>query len=468
MATLSSLFDLSRNALAADQAALTATADNVSNQNTAGYTRQVVSFQSGASLTLSDGAISRDGSPTVSASSQRDRVLEQRVQQQTQAQAGAASRAGVLSSVEDVFSLSGSTASAGSTEIGTALDSFFDSLTALASNPSDSVTRTSVLSAASTLATAFNTANTQLTGVQTSINGELTSSVSAVNALTASIAKLNKEIGENSPDADAGTLEDQRQLAISQLSQYVGLNQIQTEANGITLTTQGGAVLVAGGISSNLSSVNVGGQTEIRDSQGTDISAGVTDGSIGGQLVAQNQDLGGYRNALDALAYRVATAVNTQNAAGTDAAGNPGGAIFALTQSAQGAAGAIAVSAGSGSALASSAPGEGSLGNTNANALAAVASVTDASDQTISGQLGSLIGTIGAQSSALQQQSTDQSASLTQLTTQRDSLSGVSLDTEASNLTQYQRSYEAAAKLFSVLDSLLTDSINLGEQTTYS
>ena len=55
---------------------------------------------------------------------------------------------------------------------------------------------------------------------------------------------------------------------------------------------------------------------------------------------------------------------------------------------------------------------------------------------------------------------------MTQLTSQRDSLSGVSLDEEASNRTQYQRSYEAAAKVFSIVDSIMASALNLGVETT--
>ena len=465
MGTLSGLLDLSRSALTADQAALTATSNNVANQNTVGYTRQVVSFASGASLTLSGGP----QGVNVTTTSMRNRVLEQRVQGATQDQTSSAARAEVYSSVEDVFSISGSSSAAGSTQVGSALDSFFSSLSSLATSPNNTATRAGVLSAATALASAFNSGATQLAGVQTTINGELKTSVAAVNTLTGTIASLNKSIAANSPDADAGSLENQRQQAIAQLSQYVGLSQTTTEGNGITLTTTGGAVLVSGGQASELSAANVGGTTEVRDASGADVSGSITGGSVGGQLQAQNKDLPAVTRALDAVAFRIANAVNAQNEAGLDATGAAGKAIFAVTASAtDGAAGAIAVLASGGSAIAAAATGEGTLGNTNANALAGLANATDASGATIGGQFAGFIGDIGTNSSAVQEQSLVQAATLTQLTTQRDSLSGVSLDEEAANLTQYQRAYEAAAKVFSVVDSLLTASINLGVETTYS
>jgi flagellar hook-associated protein 1 len=42
----------------------------------------------------------------------------------------------------------------------------------------------------------------------------------------------------------------------------------------------------------------------------------------------------------------------------------------------------------------------------------------------------------------------------------------VSSDQEASNLTQFQRSYQAASQVFSIVDTLMASSINLGVETT--
>ena len=44
---------------------------------------------------------------------------------------------------------------------------------------------------------------------------------------------------------------------------------------------------------------------------------------------------------------------------------------------------------------------------------------------------------------------------------QRDSTSGVSIDEEMTNLTVYQRAYEASAKMINIIDELLTTLINM-------
>ena len=54
---------------------------------------------------------------------------------------------------------------------------------------------------------------------------------------------------------------------------------------------------------------------------------------------------------------------------------------------------------------------------------------------------------------------------LQQLQDQRGSISGVSLDEEAANMIQYQTAYQAAARVVSTVNSLLSDAVNLGIDT---
>jgi flagellar hook-associated protein 1 len=465
MGTITSLMDIARLALSADQEALNVTSNNVANQNTAGYTREVVDFQSADTVTLSGGTFG--SGVTASANSQRDRVLEQQVQQQTQVQAQSGALESALQQIQYVFGLSSTSTSASSTTLGTDINSFFSALSSLTSNPSDTATRQSVLSAANALAGDFNSAANQLTQVSSSLNQQVAGDVGQVNSLTSTIASLNAQITSLSPNSDAGTLEDQRQLAITQLSQLIGLDQISTENNGITLTTSGGAVLVSGNQSFALSTTQVGGVTHVLAGlNGQDVTSNLTGGDLGGVLQARDQQLPSYEKALDSLAYGIGTQVNQQNEQGLDGNGNPGAALFSLPPTQTGAAAQIQVATTNPSAVAAAATGEGSAGNTNVSALAGLSSAIVAGGQTASGFLASFLGQIGSDASAATTNNSAQQAILTQLTTQRDSLSGVSLDEEAANLTQYQRAYQAAAQVFNIGDSIMASALNLGEQTT--
>src|SRR6185503_9701490 len=101
MGSLTSLMDLAQQSLLADQSALNVTSNNVANQNTAGYTREVVSWQPSDAVTLSGTLF--NGGITTTAASQRDRVLEQRMHQQTQAQAQSGALESALQQVENIF-----------------------------------------------------------------------------------------------------------------------------------------------------------------------------------------------------------------------------------------------------------------------------------------------------------------------------------------------------------------------------
>jgi flagellar hook-associated protein 1 len=469
MGTLTSLIDMSQQALMADQTALNVTSNNVSNQNTPGYTREVVNWQPIDAVTINGSTFYVAENSGQAAISQRDRVLEQRVQQQTQVAGQSSTVESAMQEIQNVFGLSSTSASASSTAVGSAMDSYFGALSQLSASPNDASVRQNVLSAANALAAAFNSSAEQLSQISSSLDQQAATVVGQVNTLTATIASLNKQIASISPDQDAGTLEDQRQLAISQLSQYVGLNQTTTETNGITLTTSDGALLVSGDQSYAMNTAQVSGTTHVfAGADGQDVTSGLTGGSLGGILQARDQELPVVVTALDNLAYGIGTQTNQQNELGVDGNGNPGQALFSFAAGVSGAAATMQVTTNDESAVAAAAVGEGSAGNGNALALANLSAANVAGGQTASGYYAALLGQIGTATSAASTDNTTQQTTLSQLTTQRDSLSGVSLDEEATNLTQYQRSYQAAARLMTIADSIMAGAINLGEEVTVS
>ncbi|HEV2645735.1 MAG TPA: flagellar hook-associated protein FlgK [Acidobacteriaceae bacterium] len=467
MGTLNGLLDLSQNALLANQAAIAITSNNVANANTPGYTAQTATWTERDSVTLSGGVQVGQG-VKVGSQSQRDRVLEHRVQQQTQVESSSAARSDALGQLQSIFGLTSNTTTAVSTTLGADLNSFFNSVGALEATPTNASVRQGVLSAAATLASDLNSSSAEISQQTTALNQQVPSIVGTVNSLTASIASLNLQIESSSPNADAGTLEDQRQLELTQLSQYVGFNQTTTENNGLTLTTTNGSLLVSQGQSYALSTTAAGGNIGVLDSTGANITASLTGGSLAGVIEARDQDLPAVASALDQLAYSIGTAVNTQNQAGLDAAGNAGGALFTLPASAVGAAGSIALATVNPNAIAAAAVGEGVSGDTNATALVALGNTGLVGGQTAAQYYASLLTQLGSKVAQVTDENTTQQASLTQLTTQRSAQSSVSLDQEAASLTQYQRSYEAAAKIFTIVDQLMATSLNLGVDAAVS
>jgi flagellar hook-associated protein 1 len=70
------------------------------------------------------------------------------------------------------------------------------------------------------------------------------------------------------------------------------------------------------------------------------------------------------------------------------------------------------------------------------------------------------IAALGTESAAAKSQSANQVVLINQLQTQRQQTSGVSLDEETINLMMYQKAYQSAARVITVMDSMLDTLIN--------
>ena len=112
--------------------------------------------------------------------------------------------------------------------------------------------------------------------------------------------------------------------------------------------------------------------------------------------------------------------------------------------------------------------GNGSGDNSNALAMASLGTQGIVNGQTPSNFYSQFVSTVGSLVSEVQSENTGQSASVTQLQTQRDSLSSVSLNDEASAMQQFERSYQAASQVFTILNTVMASALNLGVETAVS
>jgi flagellar hook-associated protein 1 FlgK len=87
--------------------------------------------------------------------------------------------------------------------------------------------------------------------------------------------------------------------------------------------------------------------------------------------------------------------------------------------------------------------------------------ITNLGGATFSSYYGGLVSTIGSLSKAASDSLTFDNNLLSELNNKRESISGVSLDEEATNLIKFQRSFEAGAKMIQVTDELLQTLLNL-------
>lgn len=470
MGTISSALSMMSQALDADQSALNVVANNVANANTPGYTEETPTWSQNQPIDV-NGTVIGTGVTETGGASQRDRVLEERLDQQQQLASASGSRLAALNTVQALFTPASGSSSSIAGDVGSDITGFFNSFSSLEANPTNSSLREQVLSSASTLAGDVSNAAASLNAQKLSLDQQSAGVMSQVNALTSNLAQLNLQIQSTSPNSDAGTLEDLRQQDLSQLSQLIGINQVSTGSNGLAITTTGGQLLVSNGSSFQMTSGAVSGVTHFFIGN-SDVTAQLTTGggSLGGDLTARDEDIPNVLASLDQLAYSVSTQVNTLNSSGTNLAGNNGNAgnIFSQPTQVGGSAASMSVVMTDPNGVSAAALGQGTGDNTNALAMAALGGSPIVNGQSPLNFYSNFVTVLGSTVSGVQSENTAQNASVTQLQTQNDALSSVNLNDEASALTTLERSYQAASQVFSMINTLMASALNIGEQATVS
>jgi flagellar hook-associated protein 1 FlgK len=445
---------ISTGSLLAQQTAIGVTANNVSNINTPGYTRQRADLAESPAYFNGTQSIGT-GVQVQQIVSLRDRVLELRIQSEMQQQGSLQAQVNSLSDVNTQFSTQ-------NTNLGQAIDSFFDSLSNLSSNPSDSSLRQSVLVSGQSLASQFQTTSNLLTQQQFNLNLQIQQGVSQVNEITTQLASLNQQISTSGvPEDQLGTLVDQRDNLLENLSSLLG-NNVITADNGVTVTASDGTALVVGNQSYTVNySVAANGQPQVTVG-GHDIGDPTAGGSINGLLQVRNQAIPSVLSGLDSLASNLANSFNAVHESGYDLNGNTGVDFFTPPPAGgTGAASAFSVAITDPSQIAASS--DGAAGdNGNLNALLNLRNQPIINGDSPTDAYSKLTFEVGSDLSNAQDSLSNSETSVQQLTDQRGAISGVSLDEEASNLIQYQRAYESAARVLGVVSQLTEDAVNLG------
>lgn len=455
MSSLLSTMFVATGAMAADQGALEVTSNNVANVNTPGYSREVPNLEENAPVVVGNLSYGT-GVSLANVQSIRDPILQLRIQQETGEQGQLNSYVTAMNQAQSLFT-------AGTSDIGSELSNLFSSISQLSTDPADTSLRQSVLTAASNLATAFNNTGNNLAAQRSNLDLNVVQSVQQINTLTQQIAGLNGQISAlENVGQDASSFIDQRDNLITQLSGLIDVSEIKSD-NGVTLTTSNGTALVAGTESYALSTqANSSGTQDIFNSQGVDITSEINSGSLGGLIQARDQTIPGLMNNLDTLASGIATAFNNANASGFDLNGNPGGNIFTPPPpGGSGAAVNMAVAMNDPSLIAASSDGSAGSNGNLAN-FTAIQNQPIIAGATPTDYYGNIVFNVGNDVSNATAELQSSQLVLQQLQDQRGSISGVSLDDEAANMTQYQRAYDAAAQVVVAVNQMLETVIDMG------
>lgn len=325
---MADLLGIGSSALLAYRSALNVVGQNVSNANTAGYSRQRIDLQANAPTAGTVGI----GTGVSVNSIQRlsDRFTFNRLVSQD----SSLGRLNTISAMSDQLDgwLSGS-----STGLSQPMQKFFDSLNALSGSASSTAARQVALQSASALAGRFNDLQRNLDQAASEVDGRLVESAQQISVLATQIATLNERIVDASGASTTqqpNELIDQRDQMLRQLATQVGITTTSTADGAINVSLGSGQALVLGSRASSLS-VGADAWGRPRDlvlntgASSVSVTQQVSGGVLGGLVDYRRDVLEPAASQLGGIASALAGAINEQHAKGMDQYGELGGDLFA-------------------------------------------------------------------------------------------------------------------------------------------
>ena len=461
-----SVLHIGAGALIAQQQALQTASHNIANVDTPGYARQRVTLTAASptnrgSLFLGLGVNASGVTGVISD------FFEAQLVGLKPGLGFAEAEQRALSGVADVLSV---TKEQG---VSPALDAFWSALSELANNPAGQAERANLIGRSRTLGDVLRQTRTSLVDTQSHLDKDLDVAVRRLNTLLPQVASLNREImnGEASGQR-ANDFRDQRQQLLQELAALVGATAHEEKDGQVTVQVDG-VLLVSGQRAASFDSSNVNASgfrtVEYVNLTGASFDATtlLTKGEVGGLLAARDTTVADFIGQLDLLAKTLVDAVNVQHALGYDLNGVAGSNFFTPIAATVGAASLVQINDAiaadphliAAAQNAASIPGD----NRNAQALAALRTSSQAalSNATFHGYFVQLVSDIGQRVQTSQDTQSFQKALFDQTQIRRESLSGVNIDEEVTNLIKFQRAFEAASRLISVGDEMYETMINM-------
>jgi flagellar hook-associated protein 1 FlgK len=325
--SLSSALSIAMSGLSANQVGLSIVSSNVANASTPGFASESVNLvEQGA------GGVGT-GVQVAGINRALDTFVQSQLRTETSGDGFADQTSSVLQQLQNVYGTPG-----GQGTLETAFSNLTTAVQGLQANSGAASAQSAIVTAAQNMAQVLNSTTQGIQGLRTNVQQDIATSVSSANADMTQIANLNTQLQGLSPtDPSAATLEDQRDTAINQLAQLMGINVTTGGNNQVTIYTNTGVQLVGTQAStlsfngpstlgaSNLYSTNptqngVGTITLTSPSGATvDMNAtnSITSGQIGADLQLRDTTLVQAQNQVDQLAATMSSALSDTTTAGT-------------------------------------------------------------------------------------------------------------------------------------------------------
>ncbi|MBC7466843.1 MAG: flagellar hook-associated protein FlgK [Bdellovibrio sp.] len=467
MAKIHGLMDMGKRSLMLNQTALQTTSHNIANKSTEGYSRQRVDIQT--SPALGDGK-TRTGSGAEAAGITRSNNpwLEKQIEREGSSLAFADGRSQALAKIETVMNEQTVKGMNGS------VTNFFNSFRELASNPESATVRTIVRDNSTSLIRNFQDMDRQIDGVVGELNKEIETGVRDVNGLTKEISGLNQKImNVEITGAHANDERDRRDLLVKNLAEKLNISYAEDTKTGMLNITGGQTGILVAGTSANELKTELNSDNKMivqaelsKNGMRSDITDQFTRGSVGAAIELREGIVTDLKTQLESLAYNIATEVNRAHTEGFDRNGKPAGELFDIPKTGEFSIQDLKLNKAimnDVSLIAAGAKANAPGDNTTANVIHSLQfkPLMEDGKYTFDDFYNSKVGQIGVMAQTANSSFESQKNVVDQLKNTRESISGVNLDEEASKMIEFQKSFEASARMIKLADEMFDTVLNL-------
>ncbi|PKO03639.1 MAG: flagellar hook-associated protein FlgK [Chloroflexi bacterium HGW-Chloroflexi-5] len=460
MANLLASINVALTALLSHSQATTVHAHNVANVNTPGYHRQFARVSAGPAVSLSNSyygtGIGQMGSGVYVSAIHRYAVdfYDTRYRLENQQ----ASKWSTQSEI--VAQLEASLLETSTDGLLPKIEAYFSNWQAASDNPTNTSVRRQLLDSAKELASSINTRYVQIESIRSEQDLRINQSIQEINLIAENIAGLNREISRILSIGDSpNDLLDARDVALDRLSEIAGATSFKQE-NGEVSVSINGHILVGGHdiyrLHTEIDPTNEN-LTKIVWSDGKNMVP--TSGELAGVIEARDTIFEDQRTGLNALSMMLKDQVNAIHFNGYGLDNSTQLNFFEGTN-----AGNFKVNDDlenvSKIALSSAVdePGNNEIGREIFKLR--ITGTMNSDTMTFSQYYNDQISKLGLTVQRATTNARDRSLVAQALVSQREAVTGVSLNEEAANIAKSQKAYEAAARVISVIDEMLNTVIN--------
>jgi flagellar hook-associated protein 1 FlgK len=457
---------MASQSLQTQQTAVQVTGQNLANVNTTGYTRQTADIETSPDVMVTGIGLEGTGAQVLTIQQAVDAVLNNQIQGQQSVNGYWNAQQSALQSVQDnlneFLSTSNSAATNTSTStttssgLSTLLNNFFGDLQSVATSPTSIPARQSLISDAQTLATTFNQMSSQFGQQDTTLNTRLSNNVDSANQLLSDIAGLNQQISAAEfGGGDANDLVNKQQQDLQNLAQLTDITT-SAGANGQVNVSIDGQQLISGDkLLDTLQTYDPGNGNLLVETATGGTPLTLTGGSMQGTIDTRDGTLATLQNSVNTLASTLITQFNSIYTTGFSITGTTGAVFFNGSDATSITVNPTVVNDPSSFQASGSATASGD--NSIALQLADLANTAQSGlgGQTFTGSYTQTVGNFGNTLQNANTQVTNQTAVMNMLTTQQQTISGVSIDEEMTHLLTFQQAYEASAELVSTVNQML-------------